>query len=411
MKILHTSDWHLGRSLYGQKRYAEHEAFLNWLIDLIEKEHIEILLVSGDIFDTNTPSNQAQRLYYQFSRHLPRYCQAVIIAGNHDSATFLNASKELLECLNIFVVGQISNNIQDEIFLLQDAQQNPQAIICTVPYLRDKDIRTLESGESVQDKNQQLLKGIKQHYQQVSEYALKLQQRIQKEKTITIPIIAMGHLFTAGAKTVEGDGVRDLYVGSLNHVTADIFPDHLDYVALGHLHTPQVVAGKTHIRYSGSPIPIGFGECSQTKQVILLEFSSTSFEINSIEVPVFQKLIRIQGDLTKIIQDIQLLKKTSSKAWLEIEYTGEEREPRLREKIEEVIFGSELKVLKIKNNLIYNRVMNTLEQQENLQDLTPIDVFKRCLTASEIPENQHNLLISAYNDIIQNLPDLDINAE
>ncbi|MCV2503885.1 MAG: exonuclease SbcCD subunit D C-terminal domain-containing protein, partial [Neisseriaceae bacterium] len=194
-------------------------------------------------------------------------------------------------------------------------------------------------------------------------------------------------------------------------VTADIFPDHLDYVALGHLHTPQVVAGKTHIRYSGSPIPIGFGECSQTKQVILLEFSSTSFEINSIEVPVFQKLIRIQGDLTKIIQDIQLLKKTSSKAWLEIEYTGEEREPRLREKIEEVIFGSELKVLKIKNNLIYNRVMNTLEQQENLQDLTPIDVFKRCLTASEIPENQHNLLISAYNDIIQNLPDLDINAE
>ncbi|QRN41005.1 MAG: exonuclease subunit SbcD [Neisseriaceae bacterium] len=411
MKIIHTSDWHLGRSLYGQKRYAEYESFLNWLVNLIRKEHIEILLISGDIFDTNTPSNQAQKLYYQFLHHLPRYCQTVIIAGNHDSPTFLNAPKELLKYLNIFVIGQITDNSQDEVLLLQDEKKNPQAIICAVPYLRDKDIRILESGESIQDKNQHLLNGIKKHYQEVSEYAFNLQQTIQQDLSIKVPIIAMGHLFTDGAKTIDGDGVRDLYVGSLSHIKSDIFPEYLDYVALGHLHIPQTVARQSHIRYSGSPIAIGFGECTQNKQVILLDFSLSPFNISSIKVPVFQELVYIQGNVYDILQNIESLKINHSQAWLEIVYTGQEREPRLREKIEEAILGSELKVLRIKNNLTYNQVMNTLEQQENLQDLTPLDVFKRSLTANKTPENQHPLLISAYQEILQNLHDQDINAK
>src|SRR5690606_9614149 len=91
---------------------------------------------------------------------------------------------------------------------------------------------------------------------------------------VDIPVVAMGHLFTAGGKTVEGDGVRELYVGSLAHVAVSIFPDDLDYVALGHLHVPQKVGDSDSVRYSGSPLPMGFGEAGQQKSVVIVEFFS-----------------------------------------------------------------------------------------------------------------------------------------
>jgi exonuclease SbcD len=112
MKILHTSDWHIGRSLYGRKRYDEFSAFLDWLAEFIQTENIDALLVAGDIFDTSMPSNRAQELYYRFLCKVSASCcrHIVVIAGNHDSPSFLNAPKELLRALNVHVVGSITQN-------------------------------------------------------------------------------------------------------------------------------------------------------------------------------------------------------------------------------------------------------------------------------------------------------------
>ena len=111
MKTLHTSDWHLGRSLYGRKRYEEFSAFLDWLAQTIEDEKVDALLVAGDVFDTCTPSNRAQELYYRFlCRVAASYCRhVVVIAGNHDSPSFLNAPKELLRVLNVYVLGSMTD--------------------------------------------------------------------------------------------------------------------------------------------------------------------------------------------------------------------------------------------------------------------------------------------------------------
>lgn len=207
MKILHTSDWHLGRSLYGRKRYDEFSAFMDWLAQAIEDEKVDALLVAGDVFDTSTPSNRAQELYYRFLCRVAASCcrHIIVIAGNHDSPSFLNAPKELLRALNVYVVGSMTEAMEDEVIVLSK-DKCPEAIVCAVPYLRDKDIRMVEPGETVDDKNAKLIEGLKKHYAGVCNIAEQKQSEFEKDGYPDIPIIAMGHLFSAGGRplTVMG---------------------------------------------------------------------------------------------------------------------------------------------------------------------------------------------------------------
>ena len=165
MNILHTSDWHLGRTLYGRKRYDEFEAFLAWLVETIHQRAVDVLLIAGDVFDTSLPSNRAQELYYQFLCQVAASsCRhVVVIAGNHDSPSFLNAPKSLLRVLDVHVVGAVTDHLEDEVLLLNDEDGRPELIVCAVPYLRDRDIRVAEAGESIEDKERKLIDGIREH--------------------------------------------------------------------------------------------------------------------------------------------------------------------------------------------------------------------------------------------------------
>ena len=274
LNILHTSDWHLGRRLYGRMRYDEFEAFLNWLQDAISTQQVDVLIVAGDIFDTMTPSNRAQALYYEFLGKVSKSCcqHIVIVAGNHDSPTFLDAPSNVLKFLNVHVIGTACEDLNDEVLVLDDADGTPHCIIAAVPYLRDRDVRSSSAGESADSKDANVIKGIRAHYDEVASIAKAKQIELAEANQRHIPIIATGHLFAAGGTTTEDDGVRELYVGSLGKISADMFDEGFDYVALGHLHVPQRVGGCESIRYSGSPIAMGFGEAKQQKQVLLLQF-------------------------------------------------------------------------------------------------------------------------------------------
>jgi len=409
MKILHTSDWHLGRTLYGRKRYQEFEAFLNWLAETINIEQVDTLLVAGDVFDTSTPSNRAQELYYRFLCHVATStCRhVVVIAGNHDSPSFLNAPRELLKALNVHVIGSVTENPEDEVLLLRNQDGFPELIVCAVPYLRDRDIRVAEAGESIEDKERKLIEGIRNHYAAVS--ALAEQKR--KELGADIPVVAMGHLFAAGGQTVDGDGVRELYVGSLAHVTAGIFPKCFDYLALGHLHVPQKVNGSETIRYSGSPLPMGFGEAKQQKSVCQVEFHSTAASVQLVDVPVFQKLERVKGDWDEISSRILELSTTDSQAWLEVVYEGDEVIGDLRERLDTAIIDTEMEILRIKNNRIIDCVLGQIHDEETLDDLNVNDVFERCLAVHEVPEEQRPELLRAYQETLSSLYEDDTRAE
>jgi len=408
LKILHTSDWHLGRSLYDRKRYDEFGKFLNWLAEFIKTQQIDVLLVAGDIFDTTTPGNRAQELYYQFLNKASKSgCRHMIISGgNHDSPSFLNAPKELLRFFNVYVIGSITEQQEEEVILLSDQSSIPEAIICAVPYLRDKDIRTVEAGEKMEDKNRKLIEGLTEHYAEVGHIAM-----AKKKLSGEIPIIGMGHLFTAGGQTTEGDGVRELYVGGAAYVNENCFPECFDYLALGHLHIAQKVGGSEQKRYCGSPIPMGFGEAGQEKKVIIIEFDQGKPVITEHTVPCFQKLKRITGNAEVIKSKLENLKAEGSTAWLEIDFTGNEIYAGLSDLVNEAIAGTGMEVLRMKNKRITEQALSRADDQETLDDLDENDVFIRCLDAHEVEEPDRTGLMLAYEEIMVSLRENDSNAE
>lgn len=408
IKILHTSDWHLGRSLYDRKRYDEFGLFLDWLAEFIQIQQIDILLVAGDIFDTTTPGNRAQELYYRFLTKASRSCvrHIVITGGNHDSPSFLNAPKELLRFFNVYVIGSKTESTEDEVIILRDKSQTIEAIICAVPYLRDKDIRTVEAGEKLEDKNSKLMAGISAHYATTGEIAVS-----KRNGNSTIPIIGMGHLFAAGGKTSEGDGVRELYVGGAALVNENSFPECFDYLALGHLHSPQKVGNSEHKRYCGSPIPMSFGEAEQEKKVIVIEFDGRKPEITEHPIPCFQQLKRVKGDATEISSTLFEMKAAGSNAWLEIDYTGSEAFAGLNELVLEAISETGMELLRTRTRLSYGKSLTQINEQETLDNLDPGEVFTRCLDAYQLEEPERTSLRLAYDEIIMSMGENDRNAE
>lgn len=416
LKVLHTSDWHLGRSLYGQRRYPEFDALLAWMLGAMREHRIDVLLIAGDVFDTTTPSNRAMQQYYRFLRQAADTgCQhVVIIGGNHDSPTLLDAPRDILKLLNVHVVGAKTDNPADEVLRLDDGDGRPLLLVCAVPYLRDRDIRTAEAGETIDDKEQKLLNGIKSHYQAVTDAAGQQREALQAHYETDIPLIGMGHLWASGARTVEGDGVRDLYVGSLAHVSADIFPATLDYVALGHLHVPQTVGGHSHIRYSGSPLPMGFGEALQQKSVCVIDFDGRKSALSQLEIPCFQRLRQLSGSVATLQTELQALLTDGESTWVEIIYTGDDIVPDLREKLLEALADDTeglITLLRVKNQRISAQTLHAQDSEQTLDDLSPQDVFERCLDAHEVPAEQRPELLHLYQDIMQKIQETDTRAQ
>ena len=408
MKLIHTADWHLGRALYGRKRYDEQGAFLDWLLATLSAEHADALIIAGDIFDSGNPPNRAQALYYDFlCRAAATTCRHIIItAGNHDSPTFLDAPRELLRALNIHIIGS-AGSPADETLLLRAPDGSVEAICCAVPYLRERDIRSVDAGESSDDKARKLLEGIRAHYAATIAHA----ETLRATHSADIPLIATGHLFAAGGSTTDGDGTRDLYIGSLAHVPADAFPAAIDYLALGHLHRPQTVGGDPTRRYSGAPLAFGFGEAGQEKSLTLVTFAGRRPYIDTLAIPCWQTLARIHGDWPTIENRLHDLAASTAPVWLEIEYDGAEHIADLRERLQQRTGGTLLDILRIKNNRITARVLAQNHAAERLDDLDPNDVFSRCLDAHNIPAEQRPDLLAAYRQILTDIQEADNNAE
>ena len=376
----------------------------------IQQQRVDVLLVAGDVFDSSVPSNRAQELYYSFlCRVAASPCRhVVVIAGNHDSPSLLEAPRELLKVLDVHVVGSISEKLDDEVLVLADKEGAPELIVCAVPYLRDRDIRQSEAGESMADKEEKLLAGIRNHYAQVFQHAEEQRQQLGGN----LPIIAMGHLFAAGGSIGEGEGMRELYIGSLARVDGGIFPASVAYVALGHLHIPQKIRGSELIRYSGSPLAMGFGEAGQQKSVCLLHWQpGAATTVQLLPVPVLQRLERIRGDWPAITARLEVLAAAQESIWLEVVYEGEELLAGLRERIDQAVTGTKLEVLRVQNNRVMQQALAQAHLEESLDDLSVDEVFARRLDGQKVPEEQRPALLSAYRQVVQSLTEEDSQAE
>jgi len=397
MRLIHTSDWHLGHRFHGRKRHDEQARFLDWLAGLIEAQGIDALLVAGDIFDTTAPGSRALTLYYRFLHRLAASpCRhVVLIGGNHDSPALLEAPRELLRQLRIHVVGAVDGDLDKEILLLHDREGRPELLVGAVPFLRDRDIRLAAAGESLEEKGLLLQQGIRAHYQQVCQAA----ERLRRSLDPALPLVVMGHLFVTGGLTIEGDGVRELSVGGLSRIDGAAFPEDIDYLALGHLHLGQQVEGEATRRYCGAPLPMGFNEADQRKQVLAVQAEGRAITVEPIPVPCFQPLVSLVGDLPALLRGLAELKAAASDAWLELHCQGQDLIPNLREQLLAAVEESELVILRIRNRRIYDFALQQAREAECLDDLSVAEVFERCLEAGQVAAAQRPLLRGALAEI------------
>lgn len=420
MKILHTSDWHLGQSFFTKSRKNEHAAFLKWLLQQVEVHQIDAIIVAGDVFDTGTPPSYARELYHAFIGELQgMQCTLVVLGGNHDSVSVLNESKALLKYLNSHVIASTYGELSEQVITLNDRKGQPGAVLCAVPFIRPRDVLVSEAGQSGTDKRQALGDAIKQHYGALYNEALSLRASIEEkqgeegsENSAAIPIIATGHLTALGVS--QSESVRDIYIGTLEGFDAKGFPP-ADYIALGHIHRPQKVAKTEHIRYSGSPIPLSFDELNTQKQVVLITFESesTTPTISTLPVPCFQAMEVIKGDLKAIeaainkSDAITLASHTdgavsevdkplsatdnaiSSKdpVWLCIEVETEDYLTDLQQRIQGLLEGKNAEILQLKRKR--KRTINSLTEKQNVQlsELSVNDVFEARLALESIEDN------------------------
>ena len=413
MRVLHTADWHLGQHfLTGQERSTEQQAFLDWLLTTVQAQNIDALVIAGDIFDTQTPSYTAQELYYTFLvRMQATGCRdIVVVGGNHDSPTMLNASRQLLRQLRIHVVGGVPADPAEQVLTLPGPAGRPGLVVCAVPFLRDRDIRLALAGETPDERQHRIRLSISDHYA-----ALATHDAVRRLREQDVPVLATGHLYAAGGEAREG-AERDVHVGGLGLVGAEHFPAAFDYVALGHLHRPQVVGGRAHIRYSGSPVPLSFTEADDRQQVLLLEFAGAGAPaITVLPLPVARRLQRFHGTLDEVEADLLAYDNAAFPlvAWADVLVRSDEAPAEVQRRVQAVLQVQRAQVL-APRGVRHQRATPLADLAAELAPLTLLhelsvaEVFRRRVTG--LPAGQVATLTATFQELCQLLAEDDPRA-
>jgi len=385
MKVLHTSDWHLGHSLKGFDRHFEHQCFLDWLLVQLREQDVDALLVTGDIFDNANPSAAAQRQLYRFlqaAREASPHLRVIMIAGNHDSPGRLEAPSPLLDLFDTTVVGQTARHADGQIDLasllvpLHDRNNVRRAWCLAVPFLRPGDLPRVETDGDT------YLAGVDALYRDA------LQQVLLKRQAGEA-ILAMGHCHLDGS-AVSADSERRIVVGGLEALSVAMFDKHIAYAALGHLHLPQSVGGREWVRYSGSPLPLSFSEIEYPHQVVVLELEGEAVKsIDSLRVPRAVNLLRIPTRPAPLPEVLAQLEQWTAaepalpeERWpyLEVRVLFDAPEPGARTAIEAALAGKAVRLAAI--DVSYTRGQRAADEdarslQGDLSRLQPEDVLQR----------------------------------
>lgn len=358
IKILHSSDWHLGKKLFKQSRIEEQALFLRWLENYLVESKIDILLIAGDIFDTPTPPNDALKLYFNFLNNLTKldFLDTIIISGNHDSSSFIEAPSALLNQHHIHIRTRLSKDINDNHIHLR--KKGKDVIIKTLPYFRSYDIYNLveEKKESELSQEETILF--------IKSYLNNWPKDITKDAIkITMAHHAFGDFAATGSEHV-------LHLAGLESLSTKWFDRENDYIALGHIHKTQKMDKEKEIYYSGSPIPLRF---SEKQKKFLLEYNSDSKETNKIEIPDFRKVIQINSKKEELISDLKLSFKenthTSLPSYYELKVIMEEPDNHFIDSVYKLFKDNNHELLSLIP--LYNSDENDA-QESNLENLSKI---------------------------------------
>ena len=383
MRVLHTSDWHLGHTLRGEvTREHEHQAFLAWLLATCVREAADALVITGDVFDSATPPASAERMWFELLAALRRALPAldvVAIAGNHDSPARLGAASAVLRELGVHVVGGLEHDLERVLIPIAGGR----GLVAAVPFLRPVDVPMCDDP----------LGAI---YGAVVAAA-------RARRGADQALIVTGHLYAAGADA-QYLSERRVSIGGQGSAPLRLFPDDISYVALGHIHRAQRV-GRETIRYAGAPIALSLDEASYRHQVVAIDFAGAQVaEIRALPVPRTVEIVRVAGPLEQVLDELAALPAGSgadpTRPYLEVVVTLERPEPRLRAQVEGVLEHKWPRLIQLRVELTGDgAALGDRVAQQRLAELDPRDVFLR-LWARDHAETPSREVLAGFERLL-----------
>ncbi|MBQ2477420.1 MAG: exonuclease subunit SbcD, partial [Desulfovibrio sp.] len=427
MRMLHTSDWHLGQLLCDHSRDDEHKAFLDWLAAFAGKVQADALLLAGDVFDSMAPSSLARRRFFEFLAALERTgCrQAVIIGGNHDSPSVLNAPAEYERAHGVWVAGEKPAALDEELVWLNNREGEPCALLCAVPYLRDADVRVQGLADDPRKREDELRQGVAAHYLQLAQLA---QARLQ-EAGLDLPVLAMGHFYAMDAKRFSSETRLDR--GTLGAVPVDRLAEAFDYAALGHLHSAQSVGCFKHVRYPGSPLPMSFDE-QRPKEIVVLDaaeggarfgeadlkdfsfahegcrlLAEGRLRMARVRIPCFRPVVEAAGTAAEAVAKVEEIFRTLPRALVKVSVQGGAADAYARiQALAEAHAGDPERpiVLQFVDEAKRERFLAREEEPcPDLASLAPRDVFRMRMADEGLEEALQARLLARFDEACEAL--------
>lgn len=305
MKILHTSDWHVGKTIRGNSRAGEHESVLDEIVALVAEHSVDLVVVVGDLFDTASPTAESEHLVYRALLGMHEAgAQVAVVAGNHDNPLRLAAVAPVLGALAVHVVPQVVRPADGGVVELK-LRSGESVRLALVPFLSQRSIIKVDD----------LMSG------DVTGQLQKYADRYRKIVTaLCVPLVGdMVNVVVAHAfieRALSGGGERVAHIGGDYAIAASVFPAHVHYVALGHLHRAQRLEGATQIHYCGSPLQLDFGEVEQRKQVNLIEAEvGRAAKVTALALSAGRQLSVVRGTL----DDVRDVASELTDTWVRVE--------------------------------------------------------------------------------------------
>lgn len=413
MRLLHTSDWHLGHTLHDWARDEEHAMFFAWLRDALVEHEVDALIIAGDIFDTANPSAFALRSWYELLASLRVRCpdlDIVVIGGNHDSPGRLDAANPILSALRIHVVGGMPHRAPGTSFTLSPyalerlvvpirSRGEIRAWVAAVPFLRPVDLPHVTAEDP-------LIEGVRRVYDEVLSHA-------RSRRDPQHALVATGHLYMVGSSLSE-NSERKVLGGNLHALPVDIFAPDVAYTALGHLHRPQMVGKRDSVRYSGSPIPLDASEAEYPHQVQLIDLVGPEVrEVRALRTPRGVEIWRIPASGSLPVDDLLVALKAiddtsipanqpSKHPFLEVVARLTKPEPSLHRKVEDALEGKKVRLVKIGRELTgTNLPLAETTTSRALRDLRPEEVFVERYRRDHEGAGPPDDLLAAFRELLE----------
>ncbi|WP_291528063.1 exonuclease SbcCD subunit D [Bacteroides sp. UBA939] len=387
MKILHTSDWHLGHTLYNYDRSPEQQAFLNQLTRIVAEEKPDAMVVSGDIYHYSTPSATTQRMYTDGMLEIHRACPEMIIvvtAGNHDSSSKLEIDSNLWNHFGVKVVGNIERtqeevNLEKHIIEVRDKEEILKGYIIAVPHVYPQNFPMLDTETPREERQARFFQA--------------LLDEVEKINTDSLPVVLSAHLSIEGSDRTGHDET----VGGIEYIPISSMGEGYDYLALGHIHCPQNIKGNgRHARYCGTPLPVNFDETYPHSVSIVEIRKHEEPEIRTIEIENPMPFVTLPKEAVAFDEAMKLLEEypDDKPAYIRLNVLIKDYlAPDCNERASGAVKGKRCKYCYIKSNrekLASEDKVRHISIQE-MQEMSPLEIAKLYYQEAEGEEMDEEL--------------------